>query len=185
MRVDPKLGHSICAICCKPFACAECASMLDKTCIHDLTPQQQLLCQPVIDCTYRPFIGSFNNWNIITLSHKAETSVAFEDIYQVVLDGISDNMASLVQYGNYVSINTTDTLTMGYYVIRFFLRGIHFKRLHCMLRKKNSAVELVLNAQYLSCIQEKKIGIGSRKISNKSLLFQQELFYIHVLILCQ
>ena len=64
-------------------------------------------------------LGYFNNWNIIKLSHKATTSEAFEDIYQVSLDGISDNMASLVQPGKYGATDTTDTPKMGYYVIKF------------------------------------------------------------------
>ena len=57
-------------------------------------------------------LGSFNNWNIITLSDKSTTGDAFEDINQVVLDGISDNMASLVQSGKYGTINTTYTTKM-------------------------------------------------------------------------
>ena len=64
-------------------------------------------------------MSCFRNWNIITLSHKATTSEDFEDINRVVLDGISENIASLVKYGNYGVINTTDTTTMGYYVINF------------------------------------------------------------------
>ena len=61
----------------------------------------------------------FNNWNIITSSQKATTSEAFEEVNQVVLDGISDNIASLVQSGKYGAINKTYTPIMGYYVIKF------------------------------------------------------------------
>ena len=49
-------------------------------------------------------LSSFNNWNIIKKLYKKTTNEAFEEIDQVVLDGISDNMASLVQYDNYVAI---------------------------------------------------------------------------------
>ena len=55
----------------------------------------------------------FNNCNIIALSHRTTTSEAFEDINQVVLDGISYKMASLVQSGKYGAMNTTDASTMG------------------------------------------------------------------------
>ena len=41
---------------------------------------------------------------------------AFEDISHVFLDEISENMAALVQYGNFGAINTTYTTTMAYYV---------------------------------------------------------------------
>ena len=37
----------------------------------------------------------------------------------VVLDGISDNMALLVESGNYGAINPTYTTTNGFYVIMF------------------------------------------------------------------
>ena len=84
-----------------------------------LTPKQQLRYQPVADCSYWPVLDSFNNWNIITLSHKAKTSEALEDIHQVVLDRISKNMYPLVQYGKYGAINTTYTSTMGYNGIQF------------------------------------------------------------------
>ena len=62
-------------------------------------------------------LGVLNNWNIITYSNKNTTSEDFKEINQVVLDGISDNMDSLVQSGRYSSMNKPYTTTMGYYVI--------------------------------------------------------------------
>ena len=70
--------------------------MIDKPWIHGLTQRQQPLYQVVTYFTYWPVLGSFNKCNIITLSHNATTSESFEDSHQVVLDVISDNMASLV-----------------------------------------------------------------------------------------
>ena len=58
-------------------------------------------------------LGYFSNCNIIKFSNE-ETS--FEDIYkinQVLLDGNSDNMDSLIQTGKYGAINKTYTTTMG------------------------------------------------------------------------
>ena len=43
------------------------------------------------------------------MSHKARTSEAFEDINQVLLDVISDNIASLVQSGKHGALNKIDT----------------------------------------------------------------------------
>ena len=37
----------------------------------------------------------------------------------MILDGISENMASLVQSGMYGDINTDDTTKNGFYVIKF------------------------------------------------------------------
>ena len=46
-------------------------------------------------------------------------SEAFEEIHQVILDGIIDNMVSLVQYDNCGAINRIYYTTMGYYVMTF------------------------------------------------------------------
>ena len=53
------------------------------------------------------------------MSSKSTSSETFDEIHQVVIDGISDNMASLVESGKYGAINTTDTSTNGFYVIMF------------------------------------------------------------------
>ena len=63
--------------------------------------------------------GSFNNYNIIKLSHIETTCEAFEQIHHVVIDGFSDNMVSFVQFGKYGFMKTTDTSTMGYYLVEF------------------------------------------------------------------
>ena len=141
--------------------------------------------QPVTDWTYRRKIFAFNNWNIITLSHKITTSEAFEDIHQVVLDGISENAASLVQYGNYGAINTTDTMRMGYYEIEFVSEAYTLQDDTTCNGKTISVGELVFKVQYLSYIQENKSGIWSRNISNKSSLFQHAILKIHVFVLCK
>ena len=50
----------------------------------------------VTKCTYWPVLGELNNWNIIEYLSKSTSSETFYEIHQVVLDGKSDNMASLV-----------------------------------------------------------------------------------------
>ena len=93
--------------------------MLDKTCISGIPSDEQECYKPVTKCTYCPVLGYFNNWNIILLSQKSTPSDAFDEMHQVVLDGISDNMAALVESGKYGAINTTDTTTNGFCVIMF------------------------------------------------------------------
>ena len=56
---------------------------------------------------------------MIQLSQKSTPSDAFDEIHQVVLDRISDNMASLVEPGKYGDINTNDTATNRFYVVMF------------------------------------------------------------------
>ena len=64
-------------------------------------------------------LGPLNNWNIILFTNKTKSSEYFYAVHKVVLDGISDNMASLVQLGLYVAINAEDPTSMGYYVINY------------------------------------------------------------------
>ena len=52
------------------------------------------------------------------LSNSTSSDI-IDEIHKVVLDGISDNMASLVESGKYGAINTTDTSTNVFYVIMF------------------------------------------------------------------
>ena len=47
-----------------------------------------------------------NNWNIIELTPKSTPLEEFDEIHKVVLDRISENMASLVQSGMYGASNT-------------------------------------------------------------------------------
>ena len=93
--------------------------MLDKAWTYGIPLDKQERYKPVTNFIYCTFLGSFNNWNIIQLSQKSTPSDTFDEIHQVVLDGISDNMASSVESGQYGSINTTDTETNGFYVIIF------------------------------------------------------------------
>ena len=53
------------------------------------------------------------------MSSKSTSSDTLDEINQVVLDGMSDNMESLVESGKYGAINTTDKSTDGFYVIIF------------------------------------------------------------------
>ena len=53
------------------------------------------------------------------MSSKSTSSDIFYEINQVVLDVISDNMASLVESGTYGAISTTYTSTNVFYVIVF------------------------------------------------------------------
>ena len=47
-----------------------------------------------------------------------KSSEDFDAVHKVLLDGISENMASLVQLGKYGTISAADPTTMGYYMIK-------------------------------------------------------------------
>ena len=109
----------MCAICRIPCAYVACTSMLDKPWMYGIQSDEQKRYKPVTKCTYWPLLGYFDNCNIVQLSQKSTPYHPFDKIYQVVLDGISDNMASLVESGKYGVINTTETTTDVFYVIMF------------------------------------------------------------------
>ena len=110
---DQKLGNDICEILRIPCACVACTPMIDKPWIYGIPSDKQERYKLVTKCTYWPLLVSFNNWNIIQLSHKSTPSDAFDEIHQVVLDVISDNIASLFESEKYEAINTTDTTKNG------------------------------------------------------------------------
>ena len=94
LRFYPKLGNGVCEIRRIPCDYIACTSMLDKPWISVIPSNGQECYKTVTKCTYWPVLGYFNDWNIIQLSHKSTPSDAFDEIHQVVLDGISDNTAS-------------------------------------------------------------------------------------------
>ena len=52
LHLDQKLGHGICEICCIPYACVACTSMLDQHWISGIPSNKKAQNQPVTDCTY-------------------------------------------------------------------------------------------------------------------------------------
>ena len=92
--------------------------MLEKPWISGIPSEKKAYYQPVTNYTYFPVLGSDNNFNIIELTPKSTHFEAFDDIHQVVLDGIIDHMALLVQSGMYSAVNKDDTTTKGFYVIQ-------------------------------------------------------------------
>ena len=79
----------------------------------------------------------------------------FEDIHQIVLDGISDNVDFLVQYGKYGAMNTTDTTTMSYYFNRFFPGAYNLQEYNACDIQVSTSGKMFVKAHYFSCIQGK------------------------------
>ena len=81
-------------------------------------------------------------------------SEVFDEIHLVVLDRISDNMASLVQLGMYSAIKTDDTTTNLFYAIQFISNTYTIKSNITIDGQGIYAGELVVKAQYLCSMQE-------------------------------
>ena len=71
--------------------------MLDKPWAYKVDPKKYPHYQPIADCKYCPVLVYFNNWNIIQFTNKTTSSEDFDAVHKLVLDHISENMASLVQ----------------------------------------------------------------------------------------
>ena len=92
-------------------------------------------------------MGSYNNWNIIYITPKSIPFEAFDEIHKVVLDGISENMASLVQSFIYGVINTSDNTTNGFYVIQLVSESYTLQNNTTIDGQVISAGKLVVKAQ--------------------------------------
>ena len=93
--------------------------MLNNPQAYKVEPNKQTRYQPVVDCTYWPMLGSFNNWNIIQFTNKKLPSGDFDAVHKLLLYGIGDYIDYIVQLGKYGSINEVDPTTMFYYVIKY------------------------------------------------------------------
>ena len=147
------MAHWISAIFRIPCACVACTSNLDQPWISGIPSKKQARYQHFTEYTYWPFLGSFNNCNIIHISQKSTPFEVFEEIHQVFLDVVSDNMASLVQSDKYGAINTADTTTDGYSFIMFISESYTLQNNTTIYGQIISAGELVVKAQYLCSVK--------------------------------
>ena len=69
-------------------------------------------------------------------------------------------MTSLVQYVKYDAINTTETSTMGYYVIKFVLEAYTLQEDSIRNGQIISSSEIVVKAQYIMI--EYRLVYGTR-----------------------
>ena len=88
------------------------------------------------------------------MSQKSTPFYSFDEIQQVVIDGISDNIASLVKSGKYGAINTTDTSKNGFHVNIFTSEAYTLQNNTTIDGQVTTAGELVVKAQYLCPMQE-------------------------------
>ena len=82
---------------------------------------------------------------------------------KVLLDGINNNMASLVQLGKYGATNSAYATKMVYYVIKYISEPYTLQEHQTTYRKVIKSGELVVKPEYLSIFKEKLIGIGNSK----------------------
>ena len=94
-------------------------------------------------------INSYEHFKLIELTPKSTPFETFDEIHKVVLDGISENMASLVQSVMYSAIKTDDTATNGFYVIQFLPEEYTLQNNTTIYGQVIYAGKLVVKAQYI------------------------------------
>ena len=185
MCFDTKLGMGKCAIRRILCACVACKSMLDKHWISGIPSDEHERYKPTTKCSYWSVLGSFNNCNIIQLSQKSTPYDVFDEIHQVVLDGISDNMESLVEPVNYGSINKTYTATNLFYVIMFTSQTYTLQDNTTIYGKIITAGELIVNHNIFVLCKQTLIVIEINIPNIMSSQFQHTQYLIHNLKLTQ
>ena len=101
-------------------------------------------------------LGSFNNWNIVQITNKNTPSEEFDALHKIVVNGISENMSSLVHVGKYGAINASDTTTMGYYVIKYLYETYTLQKFQTTDGQVSKSVEILVKAEYLSFMKSKR-----------------------------
>ena len=86
-------------------------------------------------------MGSYKNCNIIELTTKSITFEGFDEIHKVVLDRISERMASLVQAGMYGAINKSDNTKNGLLLLNQSQRHTRYK----IIKKLMEKIFLIMN----------------------------------------
>ena len=100
-------------------------------------------------------LGYLNNWNIIHFINKTTCSEEYDEVHQLVLDGIITNMESLVKTGKYCDINAEDPTTLEYYVSNYIYVPFTIQYEITTNLQVSKAGELVVKSEYLSIMKAK------------------------------
>ena len=127
--------------------------MIYEPWISGIPSDEQERYKPVTKCTYWPVLGCFHYCNIIQFSYKSTPSYAYDEIHEVVLDGISDNMASLVESGKYGANKKIYTTSKGFYVIMFTYEAYTLQDNATIDGQIIHARELIVKVRYFFSMQ--------------------------------
>ena len=148
-------------MCNLPHTMCMCCMYINawQTLDFGIPSTKQALYQPVINCTYWPVLGSYNNWNIVELTPKSIPFEAFDEIHNLVLDRISENMASLVQSGMYGDINTAENTWNGFYLIQFISEAYTLQKIQQSMDKLFMLLDYLSSHNIFAPCKKTPIGI--------------------------
>ena len=91
-----------------------------------------------------------------------------------------DSTDTLVKTSYYGDINITDMTTMSYYVIKLLSKAYTLQEDIIYGGQISIDSELVVNAQYMNCMQDNTKWYWKQKNNTLISLFQHAQFYIYV-----
>ena len=100
LLLDPKLGNGKCAIIQNPCACNAYTNILETTWAIGVDLIDRRCYKTFEDCTYWPVLGSFKIGTSSNFITNEEDAKIIDEVHKAVLDGISENMSSLVKNVN-------------------------------------------------------------------------------------
>ena len=91
-------------------------------------------------------------------------------MHKLVLDGISDNMASISQLGKYGYINAEDTTTIRYYAIKYLSEQCTLQEDQTTYGQVSNAGKLLVKSEYLSLMKSKTNWYWKEHGTNQSVI---------------
>jgi len=119
-RFDPDIGYGKCAMRRIPCLCVQCTNQLDKEWIPGVDAEDQARYAPVRNCKYHGILGDYNNWIIMSFKKSSDCSEEdIENLHNDLLEHIGTNMGLCIKDYSFGAVNTTDSRTEGFYIVRF------------------------------------------------------------------
>ena len=124
-RVGPKLIKGVSMIRRIICVCPTCAAKIDKDWFWNITPSSQPTYTHVENCSYNKTLDHYNDWIIVELLDNKIPQVHSNNIYALIISGMSINKAEPVKvnwcgaiYFNYKAANNFTLFLLHLYHIQ-------------------------------------------------------------------
>ena len=109
-------------------------------------------------------------------------------MHKAVIDGISENVVSIVQLGKYGAIHAADPTTMGYYVIKYLSEPYTLQEYQTTDGWVSNTCELSAKYEYLSIMESKTNWYWKYNGKNQSIIILTRIIvhtylYVSVIII--
>lgn len=120
IRADPDLPHWCVVVRRIPCACTGCRAQLKQQWDSKLPFQEQPRYKASTDCQMYKIFEGLNDWKLIRLVDTKDSDIDLNDeVHELVLEGITERLATRVEAGGYGAVSTDDPEADGYYVLQW------------------------------------------------------------------